>query len=484
MLQRIALRKLKSLEESRSTEPTPHLIDYCESLLPDWERFDYFAPYAAELMRAVGGKLRICFAAPPQHGKTEFTLRGLLWIARYFPGYRHAYVTYNQEQTKDVAANFRLVAREAGFNVSGTLGRVVLRWGNGKRTIIRFTSVGGSLTGKPIDGLCIIDDAIKDREASRSPATRRRVVEWWKSVARTRRHPATSYIVMATRWPGGDLTDHLIKKEGWRYINLKAIAEPEGPEDLAEDGTVLSDPLGRKQGESLSKRKPPDFFEEDRRDIFWWASMFQGSPQPEGAQRFATLGSQDANGRQIGPGLYSELPKAGYRFGFGVDLAYTASTSADWSICIEGLVANGYLYIIDVVRRQVDAPSFANELIKKKANRPGAIFRFYAGGTERGSADFIRRKLGRVFRVIPATTDKFVRSTPASASWNAGRILLPDPAVFDVPWMDDFLAVVNSFTGAPGEQDDDVDALAALHDQLLHQNPMLSALNKLGGKPN
>src|SRR5690606_68523 len=284
------LQRLRAIQDTKASTERPGLIDYVESLLPDWERFDYFEPYARELERAIGGGLRVGFAAPPQHGKTEFTLRGLLWIARFFPGHRHAYVTYNNNRTRAVAKEFQRIAEAAGFRVSGTLDEVELRSGDGPLTVVKFTSIDGSLTGFTIDGLCIVDDPIKGRKEARSATVRRNTIDWWKSVARTRRHPGTSYIVMATRRPGGDLTDHLTKNEGWKYINLKAIAEPEGPDDLAEDGTVLSDPLRRKAGESLSRRKPPEFFREDRADVFWWVSMFQGQPRSEGMSVFAAPG--------------------------------------------------------------------------------------------------------------------------------------------------------------------------------------------------
>lgn len=472
------LQGLRAIQDTKASTERPGLIDYVESLLPDWERFDYFEPYARELESAIGGGLRVGFAAPPQHGKTEFTLRGLLWIARFFPGHRHAYVTYNNNRTRAVAKEFQRIAEAAGFRVSGTLDEVELRSGDGPLTVVKFTSIDGSLTGFTIDGLCIVDDPIKGRKEARSATVRRNTIDWWKSVARTRRHPGTSYIVMATRWPGGDLTDHLTKNEGWKYINLKAIAEPEGPDDLAEDGTVLSDPLGRKAGESLSRRKPPEFFREDRADVFWWVSMFQGQPRSEGMSVFAAPGSFDEQGQPLGPRLYSELPKDGYRVAYGVDLAYSERTSADWSILIEGWEYEGNLYIVDVQRKQVPATSFLLTLIAARTNRPSAPFRFYSGGGgEKGVADFIRQKVGRQFKVLPATSDKLARATAASVSWNLGRVLLPDPKSIKAPWLEDFLAVVLGFTGTPGEQDDDVDALAAVHDQLMRKNRMLAALS-------
>jgi predicted phage terminase large subunit-like protein len=475
-------REQRAREASRAriqAVPTerPPLVDYVDLQLPGWERFDYFAPYAAKLETAIGAEHRTCFAAPPQHGKTSFTLRGLAYLCRYFPGKRHAYITYNQQRSSFVAKDFRRIAENAGFVVGGTLSDMTLTF-NGVTSGIKFSSIKGSLTGYPIDGVCIVDDYLKDAEQARSKVHREAGVRWWISNAETRRHKGTSYVVMATRWPGGDLTDYLLKNEGFEYINLKAIAEPEGPDDVDEvSGVVLSDPLGRKVGESLSPLKPPSFFARDRRHPHWWKSMFQGTPQPEGFAVFAPPGSLTEDGEPYGALYYSELPKEGYRVAYGVDLAYSSKTNSDWSVLIEGWAKGDELYIVNVTRKQVPATSFLLTLLAAKTNRPGAPFRFYSGGGgEKGSADFITQKLGRAFKVYPATSDKLSRANQASITWNEGRVLLPDPAKFNSPWLEDFLAVVTGFTGTPGEPDDDVDALAALHDQLMRKNRMLQAL--------
>jgi predicted phage terminase large subunit-like protein len=457
-----------------STE-RPSLLAYVE-LLTGWF-FGYFRPFAEALEQSIGGELRVCFAAPPQHGKTSFTLRALCWICRYKGGKRHAYVTYNQQRANFVAKEFRKIAVNAGFTIGGTLTDMTLTMG-GVTSGIKFTSIQGSLTGYAIDGLCVVDDYVANEKKARSKVAREDGIRWWASNAETRGHVGTSYLVMATRWPGGDLTDHLIKNEGFAYINLKAIAEPESPDDIDEvSGVVLSDPLLRKPGESLSPLKPASYLARFRRRTFWWLSMFQGTPRTEGFAVFAPPGSLTDDGEPYGAAYYSELPKAGYRVAYGVDLAYSSKTSADWSILVEGWAEGDRLYIVNVVRKQVQATSFLLTLIAARANRPGSPFRFYSGGGgEKGSADFIKQKLGRIFKVLPATTDKLARANQASITWNEGRVLLPDPASIDAPWLEDFMAVVTTFTGTPGEQDDDVDALAAVHDQLMRKNKMFQAL--------
>jgi predicted phage terminase large subunit-like protein len=369
-----------------------------------------------------------------------------------------------------------------GIEWSGTLELVELAGD----TSIKFTSIKGGLTGHPIDGVCIIDDPIKGQREARSATIRKDTIAWWKTEARSRRHQGTSYVVMATRWHVADLTGYLTKEAGWQYLNFKAIAEPandNGVDDLDAAGRILSDPLHRFPGESLSPRKPPEFFAEEQKDAFWWASMYQGQPRPDGGVVFQSpttwvaCGAEDDNGKRCGKPASlcgHNGPAQGYRVGWGVDLAYTAKTSAHFSVGIEGwmtvvreLGADGKmgnvhrLYVIDVQRKQVDAPAFTLTLKSMTAGKHGPM-RFYCATSEQGGAQFVKQKISRL-EIKLASADKLVRATPVSAAWNAGRVLVPESA----DWLEDFVDEVTAFTGVRDPVDDQVDALAALWDALL-----------------
>jgi len=464
--------------------PRPNLIDWIARLWPHLDRFDYFAPYAKAIESAIGNALTYWFAAPPQHGKSEFALRGLLWICAFFPGYRHAYVTYNRDKANEQSKLFRILALDAGFVVRGNLAVVELVSADGKRSWVRFTSILGGLTGSPVDGLFLIDDPVADLEEAKSPKIRRRFENWYIGVARARRHKGTSFIGMGTRWHLDDPGGFLINKQGFTYVNLKAIATPANAGDLDSEGRVASDPLLRKPGESLWVGKPPEFFARERTNIFFWSAMYQGEPVAMGSAVFAEPGTVaiEADGAQIARGAryYRELPNIFRTGAFGLDLAYTAKTAADWSIVIEGIAAGDDLYVTNVIRKQCEATDFAMTLHSLAAKHRGWKMRWYASGTEKGAAQFIRKQLRKngadPFKVMTAVGDKFVRAIGVAARWNSGRVLLPDPEVFDVPWLADFLEVITRFTGVDDEHDDDVDALSALHDQLFHASRMTEAL--------
>lgn len=465
LLPGMAAARLQAIRANAPQTETvrPKLLDYVAGIAPYFDRFDYLAPYAAVLEGAIGGNLRVAFAAPPQHGKSELALRAFLYWAKYFPGKRHAYVTYNGTRTQEVAKLFQRLAEEAGFPVQGTLSVVEL--GNG--TTVKFTSIDAGLTGYAVDGVCLIDDPIKGPGEARSAAVRRDCKEFWHAVARTRRHEGTSFIVMATRWHIDDLSGYLIKEGKFDYINLKAIAEPDNQDDVDAEGRVISDPNRRIAGESLWKRKPPAFFREEQTNRYWWSAMYQGKPIPIGGNVFAKEAA-----------WYRALPEKGYRGAFGLDLAYSAKTHADWSICVEMLRVDNpdgdpkrpHFYVVDVQRKQVDAPSFALTLKARRAAHPYPM-RWYAAGTEKGSADFLNRQ-GLKIEVLPPKGDKFIRAQPVAAAWNDGRIFLPDPEVYpNVQWVAPFLDVVQNFTGVNDDNDDDVDALAAGYDLLIAPKP-------------
>lgn len=436
----MAAKRLQALQQSKarqSTERVP-LVDFVHEISPELQPPRHLHPYATALEGAIGGNLRICVAAPPQHGKTELSLRAFLWWDRYFAGKRHAYVTFNQTRSERVAKDFMRIASDAGFLADGsTLQEVRLVGGS---TII-FTSIGGTLTGSAIDGVCLIDDPIKDGADARSPTIRGDVHSFWRSTARTRRHPGTSFITMSTRWHTEDLTGYLLNEGGWTYINLKCIAEGH----IGTDGRVIGDPLNRLPGESLwPSYKPPEFFREEQADPYWWSAMFQGEPVADGGQIF-----RDVQGCE-------ELPHASkLRVAIGLDFAYSAKKTADYSVALAiGEDASGVCYVLDVVRVQVDPRQFKDRVLELQT-RFNAASTAYIARTERGSSEFLR-EAGVVITEVPASEDKAARAIHVAAAWNAGQVKVP---VF-AGWREAFVREVCGFTGQAGRKDDQVDALS------------------------
>jgi len=366
------------------------------------------------------------------------------------PRKRFAYATYSQDQAEYVSLRTQQLATEAGLEPQGNL--QTWRVANGAEVL--FTSPNGPFAGRGVDGVLVVDDPYKDRRSAESPRIRRLTLEWFDDVARKRVHPGGSVCVMSTRWHVEDLSGVLIGR-GWQYLNFKAIAEG----DVGADGRITADPQHRLPGEPIwPAQRPLSFYDEHKSDLYSWYSLYQGEPRPRGG---AVFSSEDGL-----PARYTELPEHSYRVGYGADLAYTAKTHADFSVLVElwredtDDPKKPRFYVARVDRKQVDAPSFTLTLKARLSERRGTI-RWYAGGTEKGSGDFIKKQ-GVPLDIRPPKGDKFVRAQPVAAAWNEGRILVPEEA----PWLSSFLDEVLNFTGVSDLHDDQVDALAAAFDGL------------------
>lgn len=452
-LARERLEKIRKAESNLSIENLS-LLDAIPVLSPHLMRPTWMGPLTRIFERACDpGGGRDVGAAPPQHGKTETIEHGFVWLAVRYPGLRHGYATYSAERAEYVSAHFQRLAERAGLEPEGRLSDVRLKGG----TEIRFTSVGGSFTGFTVDGLLVIDDPLKDRAEAESPTIRRKAIEWFTDVARSRRHPKTSILVVATRWHPEDLSGELISR-GYPYTNLKAIAEG----TPAPDGTVSGDPLGRRPGESLwSEVKPPEFFTEERGDEYTWQSLYQGEPRGRGHEVFHWPDLTD------GSKFYDTLPGGPARFCIGADFAYTAKTHADYSVAVVLAQVGGTHYVVDVIRMQVEPRLFRDRLSLAHAERPDSRVCAYVASTEQGGIEFIRDAGIPALGLSAAKAgDKFTRAMPTAAAWNTGKILLPRSA----PWLDAFLSEVCGFTGVKDRHDDQVDALAAAFDGLRAEN--------------
>jgi hypothetical protein len=426
------------------------LLDFIGHVSPHLERPEHLLPYVRLLEAAVADDpaeaIEAVIAAPPQHGKTVVAIHALVWWLIKRPTLWFAYATYSQTRAESVSRQARDIALRAGLDVGGTLEQWTVTGGGG----CNWKGVGSGLTGEPISGFLLMDDVYKGPEDSNSKVMRDKVTEWRVSVCEVRVHPGAGRLLMATRWHPDDESQRCIA-EGWRYVNLPAIAEND------------NDPLGRQLGEALwPSKRPVSHLEKIRRNPrigeYVWAALYQGRPRPRGGTVFG-----DAHWYKP-----SQLPKQGYRCAHGVDLAYTKRTSADRSVILTGYAHNGFFYIVDCIVRQVRAGEFAPIGRQAQKVNPGPA-RWYCQGPETGVADLLR-ELGFDVTAHPTgSADKFLRAQPAATTWNQGKILLPSGENPDEPaplWVQEFLSVIQGFTGVNDARDDEADALAALHDEL------------------
>lgn len=439
-IKKLADHELRKLNRSKvQADPPADIYECIARYSPSLDPPYHLDPYVQVLHRAIReGDVEAVVHAPPQHGKTIVGKHALIYAAIARPGLRHIYSTYNHFRALAIRNQVKRLAEEAGLDPHSRDAELELAGG----TIIQFCGTGGSLTGFPCDGLHLCDDPIKDRAEANSKTKKDAKWDWWCDVAETRRHPGSSAVMMHTRWAQDDPAGRLIDNESWPYIRMPAVCD--SPDD----------PLGRSMGDALwPQRRPADFFDKAQRNPITWASVYQGHPRPPGDSLFQGVHYYERR----------QLPTVGYSTAYGADLAYTAKTSADWSVLVCARVTpDGWVYITNVVRKQLGQSKFAGIIRPIVNGSPGPCL-FFGATTERGAAQLMRETIP-TFMFARAAADKFVRAQPtAEELWNPGKVLVPDPDEPGAPqWVHDFVLEVSTFTGLGDAHDDQVDALAAL----------------------
>lgn len=380
-----------------------------------------------------GEQVRVLISTPPQHGKTETALHGLVWLLLNDPTKRHAYATYAQEFTND---NSQLASRIAEQYPALNLVRHTLRrWVTAEGGGVTWTSRGGPLTGRPVDGVLLLDDLLKDRAEASSITIRKKAMEWLSSTAFSRLHPGASVVLIATRWHLDDPTGQLLERGGWEYIELPAIKA---------DGTPL-----------WPEERPLEWLMEQKGTLIPadWSALYMCKPISDGNRVFT------------GINYYDVLPEGPYREGHGFDAAYTEKKSADYTVTLSGRMYGEDLYLTNMFRAQMDPERYVPMLPRLGVRRVEWI----RSGTEKGLEAYLRSEGIRV-NAIDASTDKLNRAIPVAVAWNNGRVWVPRNAT----WAAELESEISSFTGIGDKHDDIVDALAALYLSLLRKKPMSS----------
>lgn len=390
----------------------------------------HLQPILEKLERLDQEPLREAFHAPPRHGKTEAVLHSVVYWLRRRPSMRWAYVSYAKKIAQDKIAPYQTVASRCGLRL---IRCNLSSWVTSQRGGLEAMGVGGAITGYGFDGI-VIDDPIRNLAEAESKLAREKMWDWFRWVLRTRCQPGASIILLMARWNEDDLVGKVTKELGYHYTCLPAIEETTLP-----DGTIYAKPL-------WPGMWPLATLKEIEHDVgeFGWAALFQGHPVSRG------------NCMYKGTTLYEKLP-ATYRLVIGVDTAYTEDSRADWSVAVV-LAHDGQRgYVVDVLRMKAEAPAFGARLKVLWGAHGKPKMYWYASGTEKGTAAYMKAMHGLPLTALPAVTSKLQRSQYSAGAWNAGDILVPKEA----PWLDEFLNVVLAFKGVGKEVDDDVDALAA-----------------------
>jgi predicted phage terminase large subunit-like protein len=246
-----------------------------------------------------------------------------------------------------------------------------------------------------------------------------------------------------------DLTGHVLTRESsrWKHISLPAVAEKDEEPWHLSDGTHLP---ARQAGALLwSERLPQSFLDSQRVGMGSWA--FNGQYQ----QRPAPLDGGIIKRQWVR--FYRQLPE---KFEFVVqswDCTFSGGHDNDF---VAGQVwarfGGKYFMLPYRTYERLDfGPTMAAikschakfpqahaVLIEDKANGPAIISE-------------LQKEIPGVVAVNPEG-GKLARAQATAPLWEAGSIELPDPQVFGITWMEDYLHNMCAFPKAA--HDDDVDA--------------------------
>jgi predicted phage terminase large subunit-like protein len=429
----------------------------------------HLMPVVRAVERARVQPIRLCISVGPGHAKTTILLRLLVWWLSKSLADQCAYVTYSNAQAMDKSGRAREYAEDAGIKLTN---EAVGHWLTIYRGGLIAAGARGKLTGQRVPGLIIYDDPYKDEFEARSPLINNAVKERFKSIAFTRLQGG-SIIVLHTRWSEDDLIGWLTKELGWEYINIPTVCES------------TDDILGRAMDEVAWPEKYPyercsgpcahdGHLIEIRETIgeHLWASMYQGRPRPLGRAVFHE------------PGRYERdtFDWTGKRGVIAIDPAATVKTSSDYSVlavcAMDGFGALSKMYIVDVIRTQVEIPELV-DIARKLQLRYRLMVACEAIGGFKAVPQSLRRMdpTLRVIDIVIAMRDKLTRALPMSAAWNSGRVLVP----LDAPWADRFIDEHRLFTGAGDKHDDQVDATAHAWNVLYRGVPKITGDNYAAG---
>ena len=318
-----------------------------------------------------GKKKKVAIFMPPQHGKSNMSsINTPAKILGRFPKAKIVVASYSDKlaskfnrgcqdimdspEFKSIYPGVILPAK--GVEITNELRNNTYFETVKHKGFFKAVSIGGSLTGDPID-FGIIDDPIKDRKQANSKTYRDTLWNWYNDVFSTRLHNGSSQLMLFTRWHEDDLAGRLFNPKSeyynedeakeWTIICFQALKEDKLP---IVNALVYDDP--RKIDEALweSKHSAKKHLKQKRISPTTFASLGQQRPSP-------------ASGNKIKKEWFnvikeSELPfnPATIKKDFWIDGAFTDKVENDESAQMSCSMYKGNLYIFNChgIRKELD----------------------------------------------------------------------------------------------------------------------------------
>lgn len=392
---------------------------------------------------------RLIVNMPPRHGKSELISFWFpLWLLARKPNRRIILVSYEHDFAASWGKRVRDWIRDNGKEAALSLdpySTAAHRWfltGGGS-----MTSAGamGPITGKGGD-VIIVDDPIKNDEEAASEVMREKMWNWFQSTLFTRLEPGGFLVTLGTRWHEDDLLgrlerDSLVNPEtgeraGLEYEVLKLTAT-----------AIQNDPLGRPEGAALwPERYPVEKLVEIRKGLspYHWSALYQQTPTPEEGNAVKRSWWK----------YWTILPD------FDVmiqswDLAFEDMEKSDYCVGQVWGRRGGEFYLIDQIRKRLNAPEVISAIKKWATQYPRAVGKIIeARANGPAVVQILQRDLGGMIPVKPKGS-KDARLQSVIPLIEAGSCFIPPPD--KAIWVGDFIEECAAFPRA--RHDDQVDAM-------------------------
>lgn len=391
---------------------------------------------------------RLYIGVPPRHGKSEIaSIRLAAWQLGRDPSTRILLICNTQQladtfsrQCRDLVFGDPIYRRLFSNVLPDPARQAASEWRTAEGGGMKAVGAGVTISGHGAD-LIIIDDPHGD-EDWQNPQQLERVYEWYTSSVRTRLQPASSIVLLMTRWHVNDIVGRLLalpelEPEADRFdsIVLRAIAG-------------VDDPLGRPEGAALW----PERFGLDRlakqraQSEQWFEAQYQQNPVAFSDYVFRR--------EWIARAPMIELAE-GDRVFWTADLAITDSQRSDYNVLALWTVKDGKLWLLDH-RRFRGTIDLTLRIVAELTELYGAGEMYTPEDVvENIARPILRREFkGWTFPTHALQGDKRAKAQTAAALMSAGRVVFCEGH----PGLDKFIEEVLAFPN--GLHDDCVDVLS------------------------
>ena len=364
-------------------------------------------------------------------------------------------------------------------------------------------SLGGQITGfragrmaEGFFGAIIIDDPLKPEDATSQVKRKSANRSLINTVKSRKANPDTPIIVIMQRLAEEDPTG-FIQQGGlggqWEYICIPAIIDDNYVSKLDEKYRVLVDSSVRDENGRFSyweyKEPIAELVQMEKglgenidgqkmsRNVF--AGQYMQRPAPEGGDIL--------KGEWFG--RYKILPKLKWRAVYA-DTAQKTAERNDFSVFLHaGMGVDGNIYILDVVRKKVDAVGLerlAKDLYQKwrRFDKHDPVKLRYFSIEDKSSGTGLIQQF-KTRHKIPVKAqqrnqDKYSRVMDIQAHVECGNVYIPDPSctheLVETYWVADFITECEAFTADDTHaHDDQVDVLVdTVNDMLVNTGLKIS----------